>query len=480
MSFDSQPECVIIVSRPQTLKPNRLQNLSLPIRAAIVSLICMIVCSGGLLAQTTEQVLHVFSYQKDGGFPFAGLTLDSTGNLYGVSYLGGSGSGVCCGVVFELSPTGSGWGFKVLHTFTGPDFDGEAPSGSPILDASGNLYGTTQLGGFDGCGVVYELSPTKQGEWNETILHSFNHFPVQNTDGCLPASSLVFDQHGNLYGTTQQGGGIDYQGLINCSNDGCGSVFKLVKSPTKGWRETVIHSFPDGSNDGINPYGGLAIDDAGNLWGTTTAGTISNGTVFKLTPNANGTWSETGLFNFTGDSTGWFPYSGLIADSTGNFYGTTFYGGLGAGAVFEITPQANGELTETLIYQFNPCGSTECADGLFPFGSLISDQAGNLYGTAALGGGAGQFCNPSKTLKEGCGVVFKLSPQSGGAWNYSIVYRFAGDVGGAYLTDDHLTIDANGNIYGTTYEGGDVNSESLCPNAGNGLPGCGIVFELKP
>ena len=453
----------------------------LPILQTLSIAVCTVAClATNAAAQEAENVLHVFSYNNDGGFPFAGLTMDTKGNLYGVSYLGGSQSGVCCGEIFQLTPENGTWSFKVLHTFRGPVYDGEAPSGSVVFDASGNLYGTTQLGGFDGCGVVYELSPTQQGEWEETIIHSFNHFPVQNNDGCLPSSALLFDAAGNLYGTTQQGGGILYNNEVNCDNNGCGSVFKLTRSETGGWRESVIHSFPEGSNDGINPYGGLVIDKAGHLWGTTLSGTSSEGTVFELTPAENGTWAETTLFNFTGNSTGTEPYAGLTIDPAGNLYGTTFYGGAGAGTVFELAPQGNGQVTETLIHEFTPCGSTKCPDGLFPFGGLIFDASGDLYGTATLGGAAGQFCNPSKTFMEGCGVVFKLAPATGGTWNYSIVYRFSGGVDGAFLTDDHLVIDANGDIFGTTYEGGDINSNSKCPDAGNGLPGCGIVFEITP
>jgi uncharacterized repeat protein (TIGR03803 family) len=431
-------------------------------------------------AQAKETVLHSFTYESDGGFPYAGLSFDANGNLYGVTYFAGDpDEGICCGVVFQLASDGAeGWNFNVIHTFTGSDFDGEAPSGSVVFDAAGNMYGTTQIGGAGFCGVVYELKPMPDGRWEEKILHHFNNYRngVIN-DGCMPSSYLVFDKQGNIYGTTQRTGASDC-----ATNAGCGTVFELSPQANGTWSETQIHRFPNtGTTDGIGPYGGLVFDIAGNLWGTTQAGgTTGQGTVFELTPAEDGKWKERVAFNFTGDDTGWFPVAGLTPDSAGNLYGTTFYGGRGGvGVVFGLTPHANGQVSETLVHQFATCTQTACPDGLLPYGGLVADSVGNLYGTAELGGAAGTFCNQNPEVQEGCGIVYKLSPNAHGSWSYSIVYRFPGAGNGAYLTDDHLAVDSNGNIFGTTLVGGDPGNQ-LCPVVVPGLDACGVVFEITP
>jgi hypothetical protein len=147
----------------------------------------------------------------------------------------------------------------------------------------------------------------------------------------------------------------------------------------------------------------------------------------------------------------------------------------------EPTPQAGGEPVETLIHEFAPCNDTSCPDGLSPFGGLTIDAAGNLYGTTVQGGGAGTFCNPSNSnLEVGCGVLFKLAPAGGGAWNYSILYAFPGSTQGAYLTDDSPYVDSSGNVFGTTFTGGDVGENSACPMEVFDEPGCGVVFRIKP
>jgi uncharacterized repeat protein (TIGR03803 family) len=185
-------------------------------------------------------------------------------------------------------------------------------------------------------------------------------------------------------------------------------------------------------------------------------------------------------FNFTGDN-GWYPIAGLAIDAADNLYGTTYSGGTnGAGVVFKMTPQAGGQLTESLLHEFAGCTATECPDGLAPFGGLVFDAVGNLYGTTTLGGAASTVCDQGSTFKVGCGVVFKLTPDPNGAWEYSIVYRFPGDANGGYPTDDHVAVDLSGNIFGTTFVEGDVNNNSICPQEVFGLGGCGVVFELTP
>jgi uncharacterized repeat protein (TIGR03803 family) len=428
-------------------------------------------------AQSTETVLHAFSFNKDGGMPYAGLTFDKQGNLYGVAYYAGSANeGICCGSVFQLTPNTGGWNFNVLYDFKAPITQGEAPSGSVVFDGAGNLYGTTQEGGY--CGNVYELSPTHSGPWKETIIHLFNNYKQGVfDDGCLPSSYLIFDKAGNLYGTTQQTG---FGGCTPTAN--CGTVFQLSPGTDGMWKETIIHNFPQDSSDGTAPFGGLVFDQAGNLWGTTpSGGTAGLGTIFELAPAGNGTWSETVAFNFTSDTTGWQPLAGLVVDGSGNLYGTTYQGGTnGVGLVFKMTPQTDGHLTQTIIHEFAGCTATECPDGLNPFGGLIFDASGNLYGTTTYGGAAGTTCNaPDSNVRVGCGIIFKLTPASHDSWKYSIVHRFPGGADGAFPTDDHLAVDSKGNVFGTTFVEGDVN-DSMCPQVVLGLAGCGIVFEVTP
>jgi uncharacterized repeat protein (TIGR03803 family) len=206
----------------------------------------------------SETVLYTFTGGTDGAFPQGGLVFDTAGNLYGAAEGGASNYGF----IFELSPTAAGWTETVLHTFTGPD--GNDPSSGLVFDPSGNLYGTTQLGGastacLQGCGVVFELSPTAAG-WTETVLHSFS-----GPDGSDPYPGLARDSSGNLFGTANKGGNMTL-----CSRAGCGVVFELSNS-TGSWTETLLHSFRD-SNDGASPNGALILDESGNLYGTAASG----------------------------------------------------------------------------------------------------------------------------------------------------------------------------------------------------------------
>jgi uncharacterized repeat protein (TIGR03803 family) len=272
-------------------------------------------------------VIHYFN-DNGGNFPGGGLTFDVHGNLYGLAALAAPNPD---GIAWELSPAGGGnWTESVLHGFQ--PGGGTEPQGPLIFDADGNLYGTTNMGG-KGRGTVFELSPTGDGGWTETVLHSF----VNNgTDGWYPRGGLTFDAAGNLYGMTSGGGTA-----ANCPVlFSCGTVFEL--SPTGGgnWTETIIHSFTETRADGFNPVDFLVIDSSGNLYGTTSlGGTYGGGTVFELTPSASGSWTETLLHSFGRAGDGKTPYAGLVLDAAGNLYGTTSAGGLdGLGTVFEITP----------------------------------------------------------------------------------------------------------------------------------------------
>jgi uncharacterized repeat protein (TIGR03803 family) len=300
----------------------------------------------------------------------------------------------------------------------------------------GNLYGTTFAGGSyvcsGGCGTVFKLTPSG----TETVLYRFT-----GGDGANPTAGLIADASGNLYGTTELGGGAN-----GCSG-GCGTVFKLTPSGT----ETVLYRFTGGS-DGASPFAALIADGAGNLYGTTFFGGASgHGTVFKLTPSG----TETVLYSFTGGSDGANPLAGLIADAAGNIYGMTNNGGAGSfGTVFKLIPSGN----LAVLHSFSG-GS----DGAFPgLGSLIADAAGNLYGMTVEGGGSG--CGAI-----GCGTVFKLTPSG----TETVLYRFTGGSDGAFPHAGliaGLIADAAGHLYGTTNGSG----------SGNGtvfeIAGSGFIF----
>jgi len=327
-----------------------------------------------------ESVLHSFGAGGDGVNPVAALAEDADGNLYGTTLYGGTGKCTLgCGTVFKLTPAGEE---TVLHNFSANiGSDGNSPSAGVILDSAGNLYGTTQEGGWGschgGCGIVYEVSSAGV----EKVLWNFEGGTV---GGWHPEGGLVMDGAGNLYGTTTFGGGG--------TGDGCGLVFKLSYNGTK-WVESVIHRFLESASDGCEPVAALSLDSAGNLYGTTALGGTNNyGTVFKVTPAGK----ETLLVNFDGTN-GRLPQSALVQDAAGNFYGTTNFGpdtsgcgGLGCGTVFKITPAG----VESVYFAFQD--SEE--DGEHPLG-VVLDAAGNLYGTT-----------PVTMGNQYAGNVFQIAP----------------------------------------------------------------------
>ncbi len=376
----------------------------------------------------TKQVLYDFGNGSDGTYPYASLIFDAAGNLYGTTTEGGVYKR---GTAFELTPqSGGGWTEKVLHSF-GNLQDGATPYASLVLDADGNLYGTTSAGGTHTWGTVFELTPQAGGSWTEKVLHSFHR---NGTDGYGPYAGLIFDAVGNLYGTTKYGGSYRHGG----------TVFKLTPKAGGGWAENMLYSF--GTKNGAHPEAGLVFDAAGNLYGTTIGGGASHkkGTVFELTPQAGGGWTEKVLHSFNGTD-GATPYAGLIFDAAGNLYGTTEnLSTKNGGSVFELTPQAGGSWTEKVLYSFNING---------PHSGLIFDAAGNLYGTDGRGG------------TYGIGTVFELTPQAGGGWTEQVLYTFNGTATDGASPYAGLISDAAGNLYGTTLEGGDS---------------WGTVFELTP
>lgn len=392
----------------------------------------------------TFTVLYAFPVLLDGSGPVVSF-LDETGNLYGVTSRGGSYfcilhhcvprcQGLGCGVFFKL---GTGGFETVLHDFTGPD--GRSPLGL-LRDTTGNLYGTTFLGGStacggNGCGVIFETDTSGK----ETVLHSF----AASADGWYPSGTLLRDSAGNFYGITVSGGDLACTG-IEGSGTGCGVVFKL---DTAG-NETVLYTFTGA--DGASA-GALLRDSAGNFYGTTfLGGSNGSGVIFKLDTAGH----ETVLHSFSGVD-GSYPTS-LLRDAAGNLYGMTSLGGSGAcaggcGAIFKLDTTGK----ETVLHEFTG------TDGSFPVGSLLRDAAGNLYGTTGSGG---DLACPHP---GGCGVVFKLDT----AGNETVLHSFTGGADGWYPIEG-LIQDAAGNLYGTTSYGGQL----TCSNG----TGCGVIFKVMP
>jgi uncharacterized repeat protein (TIGR03803 family) len=357
----------------------------------------------GLLAGTaaaqaqsyTESVLYSFKGgTADGSGPQSVLIQDAQGNLYGTTVSGGKFG---FGTVFKVTPSGTE---TVLHAFAGGT-DGASPQGGLVGDASGNLYGTTNKGGSDGFGTIYEISSTGV----ETVLHTF----AGGTDGEFPNGTLARDGVGNLYGTTTAGGTGNY-----------GTVFEL---PAKA-AETILHAFT-GKKDGAEPQGGV-IYSAGTLYGTSSVGTKSpDGQVFGL--GVNGTYGTLVTFN---GANGQLPSAGLLQDSSGNLYGDTEAGGTdGAGVVFKV----NSARKEKVLYSFT--GGT---DGKTPDSTLIENAKGVVYGTT-INGGAASF-----------GVVFAVTPDG----SESVVHAFTGGKTDGAYPQAGLESDPSGNLYGTTVSGG--------------------------
>jgi uncharacterized repeat protein (TIGR03803 family) len=309
------------------------------------------------------KTLYKFRGGADGNRPEAGLIFDHAGNLYGTTQIGGANEcpgRIGCGTVFRLTPKGDGsWRESVLHSFSSGEAN-DPEYASLIFDASENLYGVTSEGGAPGTGTVFELA---NGSWNETILHLFG----SGNDGYGPAGQPIFDHAGNLYGTTYQGG------LYSV-----GTVFQLTPNGDGSWTENILYSFGQSSNDASHPVAGLIFDAAGNLYGTTQVGGNGAGTVFKLTPNGDGTWTENVLHSFQPKKGGYIPYGRLIFDKTGNLFGTTAGGGAsGYGTVYILKPTAKGGWKETVLHSFKDLlGAT-------PFSGLIFDGQGTFYGTTS-------------------------------------------------------------------------------------------------
>jgi uncharacterized repeat protein (TIGR03803 family) len=389
--------------------------------------ICIVTLVASQASQAqTFSVLYTFTGGKDGGTPYTELVLDPSGNLYGTTYEAGKFG---FGTVFRLGSTGA---LVVLHAFGNKWGGGNPIDPSLVIDAAGNLYGTTLGGGRFGAGTVFKIST----KGVETVLHNFSS---KGGDGQSPVGGVIQDASGNLYGTTEVGG--DY----NCNPpSGCGVVFKIDPAGN----ETILHAF-GGTPDGANPHGGLVLDGKGNLYGSTFVGGTgicdiqpTCGTVFKI----DSTGSYTVIHNFSGyPKDGGNPDCNLLINSAGILYGTTVFGGSHDwGTTFKI----NAYGKETLLYSF--LGQP---DGAQPAGALVRDSKGNLYGTTYSGG------------TGGVGTVFQLD--SSGI--ETILHSFSNSSDGAWPWDG-LTQDSSGNLYGAASAGGIGNC---------GGYSCGTIFKLS-
>jgi uncharacterized repeat protein (TIGR03803 family) len=394
---------------------------------------------GSSIAQAQENVftvnlLYSFSNTTDGAWPVNGLVFDSAGNLYGAASAGLYQNGpYCssygCGGIYEMTPDGSGsWtATTTIHVFHGSD--GGSPYTNLILSKSGDtLFGTTSQGGEYGYGTVFQLSKAS-GVWIHTVIHNFN---FNNVDGIIPGG-LAMDAAGNLFGMTYNGGAHSL-----------GTVYQLSRTEGNHWKEKILYSF-SGGPDAAYPFSYpvySAVD--GSLYGTTQYGGESgNGTVFRLSPGANGSWTEKILFSFGGEN-GSAPTGPLLLARQGQtILGTTSSGGAFAyGAVFLLQETGQDKWAETVIHSFNNDGT----DGYSVSGGLLLTGTGHLYGTTLNGG-----------LNSG-GIVYELLPNHSGVgnWTENIVHNFDPSLGNDGSLPNGILVfnKAGSNLLSTTQEGG--------------------------
>jgi len=421
--------------------------------AALMILTVTLMLAPGAWAASKYKVLYAFKGGADGIYSEGGLIFDGAGNLYGVTAWG---QGYTGGTIFELTPNADGrWKHSVLYSLNGGS-DGDDLAGGLVFDASGSLYGTAVSGGDYGYGTVYRLAPNSDGTWTFSVLHSFT-----GSDGNSPREDLTFDTVGNLYGMTWAGGA-----------QGHGVVFELTPNTDGTWTESVLYSFTGGKDGGTPDDPRVIFDAAGNLYGAAGAGGTGTcngnwgmgcGVILELTSQADGSWKEKVLYRFKGGKDGAVP-EGLIFDQAGTtLYGVTAFGGggpctytiPGCGTVFKLTPNSHGGWTEGVLHRFQ-----SSPDGANPWASPIFDTAGNLYGTTLTGGSGGCW----DWMNGDCGTVFKLTPNSRGGWTEHVLHRF-GQIANHPLATG-VILDSQGNLYGEG-EGEYTNS-------------VGAVFEITP
>ncbi len=384
------------------------------------------------------RILHSFGSAGDGAHPSGGLLSGDGGSLYGVT-AGGPGE-YGSGIAFKLTSQKNGkWSEAVLHVFAAND---GSPWGSFVTDKSKNLYGTT-LGGPASNSDVYEIAP-RMGGWHLTVLY---------TDGAGPG--LVSDHSGNLFGAIGVGG-----------DHGIGALGELSPGDN-GWNYTDL--FDLNPEVGYAPPAPPIWDGKGNMFGVTTDGGIGKpacfnyagcGVFYEMTPNGDGTWTYHILHRFASSpDDGQWPYGGLVMDSAGDFYGSTWLGGkyghgngqYGHGTIFKFS-LSGGKWKETVLWSF-----PNCLQGCMAMGTLAMDKSGSLYGTAAGGSGS---CGG-----EACGVVFKLAPQKNGKWKYTVLHDFTSADGGVQPFYG-VILDGHGHLFGVT--------------SGFGKYGGGTAFEIVP
>jgi uncharacterized repeat protein (TIGR03803 family) len=395
------------------------------------------------LAQSYE-VIYNFTGGADGAHPLTGMTVAGEQAFYGTT----NDRGLDWGTVFKFSRPAADWNLNTLFSFTPwnktPLYGngGTRTTAGITLGPNGGLYATTESGGnMSGCGAVYELVPSQNAffpQWSQRVVYQFGGNLGGHHDGCGPNATVIFDHAGSIYGTTFQGGAYTYGG----------TVYKITPTPS-GWEEAVLWNFGDGS-DGSQPFNSLIIDRSGNLYGTTTRGGQYNwGTVFELTPSPSG-WTETILHDFQNEADGAVPYTGLISDQSGNLYGATVTGGENhGGTVFQLTRSGNSWIFQVLyaltgggpnqnlligsdgslfgvttgggtyghgsVFRLSPTVNGWAYgdlhdfqgppnDGAYPWGGLVFDAHGEIYGTTDNGGL--YDCDSG----GGCGIIFKLAP----------------------------------------------------------------------
>ncbi len=406
----------------------------LTFRLFIAASIAFALTVGATPAAQAQTYINLYSFngQIGGKLPYAGVTLGPAGVLYGTTSQGGPAD---YGVVYRLAHRGSGWVLSTLYTFQGGS-DGAYPYGGLTFGPGGYIYGTTGSGGNGDHGTVFRLSApagpclSTQCPWRETVLYSFKG----GSDGAYPVySDVVFDPAGNLYGTT-----------TGDANGNAGTVFKLTPSGG-GWTEAILYSFTHGEQ----PYAGVTFGKDGNLYGTTalggyTSGPCQNGgcgMVYQLTPSGPG-WVEHTLYEFKLGADGAYPVGGVAIDPSGNLFGTTSFDGA-ISTVWELQPSGGGWNFSTL-YTFDVLGGPE--------GKPSLDAAGNVYGSVF------------DEDQQDSGLVYKLTP-SGGGWTETNLVVFGQGNNGRFPYGS-VALDASGNVYGTTREGG---------SQGNGN-----VWEITP